>query len=37
MTPEELERTVTELADRQAIRDVLMAYSRGIDRPQPGP
>jgi ketosteroid isomerase-like protein len=32
MTPEELERTVTELADRQAIRDVLMAYSRGIDR-----
>ena len=32
MTPAELERTVTELADRQAIRDVLMAYSRGIDR-----
>jgi hypothetical protein len=32
MTPEELERTVTELADRQAIRDVLMTYSRGIDR-----
>jgi hypothetical protein len=32
MTPEELERTVAELADRQAIRDVLMTYSRGIDR-----
>lgn len=32
MTQEELERTVTELADRQAILDVLMTYSRGIDR-----
>lgn len=32
MTPEELERTVTHLADRQAISDVLMTYSRGIDR-----
>jgi hypothetical protein len=32
MTQEELERTVAELADRQAISDVLMTYSRGIDR-----
>jgi ketosteroid isomerase-like protein len=32
MTQEELERTVTELADRQAIHDVLMTYSRAIDR-----
>jgi ketosteroid isomerase-like protein len=32
MTPEELERTVAELADRQAIRDCLMTYSRAIDR-----
>lgn len=32
MTPEELERTVAELADRQAINDCLMTYSRGIDR-----
>jgi ketosteroid isomerase-like protein len=32
MTPTELERTVTELADRQAIREVLMTYSRAIDR-----
>jgi hypothetical protein len=32
MTPDELERTVAELADRQAIHDVLMTYSRGIDR-----
>jgi hypothetical protein len=32
MTIEELERTVTRLADRQAISDVLMTYSRGIDR-----
>jgi ketosteroid isomerase-like protein len=32
MTPEELERTVGELADRQAIRDCLMTYSRAIDR-----
>jgi hypothetical protein len=32
VTPEELERTVAELADRQAINDCLMTYSRGIDR-----
>lgn len=32
MTSEELERTVAELADRQAINDCLMTYSRGIDR-----
>jgi SnoaL-like domain len=32
MTSEELERTVAELADRQAISDCLMTYSRGIDR-----
>jgi ketosteroid isomerase-like protein len=32
MTTEELERTVTMLADRQAIHDCLMAYSRGVDR-----
>jgi hypothetical protein len=29
---EELERTVAELKDRQAIHDCLMTYSRGIDR-----
>jgi SnoaL-like protein len=32
MTSEELQRTVAELADRQAINDCLMTYSRGIDR-----
>ena len=32
MTPDELERTVRELADRQAILDCLMNYSRGVDR-----
>ena len=32
MTPEELERTVAMLADRQAIHDCLMRYSRGVDR-----
>lgn len=32
MTPEELERAVIELQDRQAIHDCLMTYSRGIDR-----
>jgi SnoaL-like protein len=32
VTSEELERTVAELADRQAINDCLMTYSRGIDR-----
>jgi hypothetical protein len=32
MTPDELERAVVELQDRQAIHDVLMRYSRGIDR-----
>lgn len=32
MNQNELERVVTELADRQAIHDVLMTYSRGIDR-----
>lgn len=32
MSPEELERAVVELQDRQAIHDCLMTYSRGIDR-----
>jgi hypothetical protein len=32
MSPEELEREVAKLRDRQAIHDCLMAYSRGIDR-----
>jgi SnoaL-like domain len=32
MTVEELERAVIELADRQAILDCLMTYSRGVDR-----
>lgn len=32
MTPDELERTVRELQDRQAILDCLMNYSRGVDR-----
>jgi ketosteroid isomerase-like protein len=32
MTPDELERTVAVLADRQAIHDCLMRYSRGVDR-----
>jgi hypothetical protein len=32
MTHEELERTVAVLADRQAIQDCLMRYSRGVDR-----
>ena len=32
MTPEELERAVIELQDRQAITDCLSAYSRAVDR-----
>jgi ketosteroid isomerase-like protein len=32
MTPDELERAVVELQDRQAIHDLLMRYSRGVDR-----
>jgi SnoaL-like domain len=32
MTPDELERAVVELQDRQAIHDCLLTYSRGIDR-----
>lgn len=32
MTTEELERTVLELRDRQAILDCLMRYARGVDR-----
>lgn len=32
MTPDELERTVVELRDRQAIHDCLMTYSRAVDR-----
>jgi ketosteroid isomerase-like protein len=32
VTPEDLERTVVELADRQAIHDCLMTYSRAVDR-----
>jgi hypothetical protein len=32
VSPEELERAVVALQDRQAIQDVLMTYSRGIDR-----
>ncbi|HEX4110172.1 MAG TPA: nuclear transport factor 2 family protein [Solirubrobacteraceae bacterium] len=32
MSPQELERAVAELQDRQAIQDCLMRYSRGIDR-----
>jgi ketosteroid isomerase-like protein len=32
VTPEELERAVGELQDRQAIIDCLATYSRGVDR-----
>lgn len=32
MTPDELERAVCELQDRQAIHDCLMTYSRAVDR-----
>lgn len=32
MTPQELEAAVLELQDRQAIHDVLMTYSRAVDR-----
>jgi SnoaL-like protein len=32
MSPEDLERAVVELQDRQAIHDCLMTYSRGVDR-----
>jgi len=32
MTPDELDRAVAELQDRQAIHDCLMTYSRAIDR-----
>jgi ketosteroid isomerase-like protein len=32
VSPEELERVVCELHDRQQIHDVLMTYSRAIDR-----
>ena len=32
MTAAELERAVAELADRQAILDCMMRYSRGVDR-----
>jgi ketosteroid isomerase-like protein len=32
MSPEELERAVGELQDRQQIHDCLMRYSRGVDR-----
>jgi hypothetical protein len=32
MTHDELVAAVTELRDRQAIHDCLMAYSRGVDR-----
>jgi ketosteroid isomerase-like protein len=32
MSPDELERAVSELQDRQAIHDCLMRYSRGVDR-----
>jgi hypothetical protein len=32
LTPDELERAVVELQDRQAILDCLMRYSRGVDR-----
>jgi hypothetical protein len=32
VSPDELERAVVELQDRQAIHDCLMTYSRGIDR-----
>lgn len=32
MSPEELERAVRVLQDRQAILDCLTAYSRGVDR-----
>lgn len=32
MTPEELERSVVQLQDRQAIADCLMRYARGVDR-----
>jgi hypothetical protein len=32
MSPEDLERVVIELQDRQAIHDCLMTYSRAVDR-----
>jgi ketosteroid isomerase-like protein len=32
MSPEELERAVVELQDRQAIHDCLMTYARAVDR-----
>ncbi|NMI01125.1 nuclear transport factor 2 family protein [Pseudonocardia acidicola] len=32
MSPEEIERNVRELRDRQEILDCLMRYSRGVDR-----
>jgi hypothetical protein len=32
MSPEDLERAVIELQDRQAIHDCLMTYSRAVDR-----
>jgi ketosteroid isomerase-like protein len=32
MSPDELERAVVELQDRQAIQDCLMTYSRAVDR-----
>jgi ketosteroid isomerase-like protein len=32
VTPDEIERAVVELQDRQAIQDCLARYSRGIDR-----
>jgi hypothetical protein len=32
MSPEDLERAVVELQDRQAINDCLMTYSRAVDR-----
>ena len=35
MTPEELERTVRELADRQAILDCLMTKPRPLEETTP--
>lgn len=32
MTPEEIERKLTYLLDRDAIRDVVTTYCRGVDR-----
>lgn len=32
MTPEEMERNIVTLMDRQAIRDVVASYARGVDR-----